>query len=315
MLKCPPCVVSDPGPVSDISLPAFRPLRAFALLMGAQLLFTLLDATGKGLTRDMGIPLIALARHGGQVLLMLLVLGPRLGLGLFRTNHPWLQLCRGLMLAGFTLFFFTALFRLPQAEATAINFIAPFVVMLLAGRVLGETVTRIRWIGATAGFLGMLVLVRPGTALDSIGIVFALLTVACNVVFQLLTRKLALADNVFTTMFLSALVGIVISTATLPLQNVWGGWPATLNAEQLALLVSMGLTGAVSQWCLIRAYYWSKASFVAPLIFLQLIWATASGYGFFGQMPDSVSLLGILVILISGAATMIVETRYGSARR
>ncbi len=299
----------------DFSPPAFRPLRAFLLLMGAQLLFTVLDATGKGLTQDMGVPLIALARHGGQVVLMLLMFGPRLGLGLFRTDHPWQQLCRGLMLAGFTLFFFTALFRLPQAEATAINFIAPFIVMLLAGRVLGETVTRVRWIGATTGFLGMLLLVRPATALDSIGIVFALLTVACNVVFQLLTRKLALADNVFTTMFLSALVGIVISVAVLPLQNMWGGWPSSLSAEQIALLVSMGLTGGVSQWCLIRAYYWSGASFVAPLIFLQLIWATASGYCFFGQLPDTISLFGILVILISGAATMLVETRKRSAAR
>lgn len=294
--------------------PAFRPLLAFALLMAAQLLFTLLDATGKGLSEDMGIPLIALARHGGQVVLMLLVLGPRLGRSLFRTRHPWLQLGRGLTLAGFTLFFFSALFRLPQAEATAINFIAPFVVMLLAGRVLGETVTRARWVGATAGFLGMLAIVRPGTALDPLGIVFALLTVVCNVAFQLLTRRLATADSVFTTMFLSALLGIGVSFCVLPWQGAWGGWPQDLDAMQVALLLSMGVTGGVSQWCLIRAYYWSTASFVAPLVFLQMLWATASGWCFFGQLPDAISLLGMLVIALSGAATMLVEA-HGRERR
>lgn len=296
-----------------VTAPAFRPLAAFLLLISAQLLFTLLDAAGKALSSDMGIPLIAFARHGGQVLLMVLVLAPRVGMGLFRTQHPWLQFFRGLTLGFFTLFFFTALFRLPQAEATAINFIAPFIVMLLAGRVLGEKVTPVRWLGAGAGFIGMLAIVRPGAELDSIGIVFALMTVVCNVIFQLLTRKLAIADNAFATMFLSALLGIVISAAAFPLQDMWGGWPTSLNGHQIAMLISLGATGAVSQWCLIRAYYWSKASFIAPLVFLQIVWATASGYLFFGQLPDALSLCGMLIILASGAGTMLIEAR--AARR
>ncbi|MBK6656694.1 MAG: DMT family transporter [Proteobacteria bacterium] len=287
----------------------FHPLRALALLIGAQTLFALLDATGKSLSRDMGIPLIALVRHAGQALLMVVVLGPRLGRQLFVTEHVALQVWRGLAMAGFTLFFFSALFRLPQAEATAINFITPFIVMLLAGRMLAEQVTRVRWIGAGVGFLGMLVLVRPGSQLDQLGVVFALLTVVCNVTFQLLTRRLALVDNSFTTMFISAAISVVISAALLPWQGAWGGWPQDLSTRQLVMLATLGVLGAISQWCLIRAYVWSSASFIAPLLFMQLIWSTATGYLFFHQLPDSLSLLGILVILGSGVATMVFAAR------
>ena len=287
----------------------FHPLRALALLVGAQTFFALLDATGKTLSRDMGIPLIALVRHAGQAALMLLVLGPRMGAQLFVTGHVALQVWRGLSMAGFTLFFFTALFRLPQAEATAINFIAPFIVMLLAGRLLAEQVGRVRWIGAGVGFLGMLVLVRPGSQLDHVGVVFALLTVVCNVSFQLLTRHLAQLDNSFTTMFISAAVSVVISAALLPLQGWWGGWPSSISTQQILMLTALGVLGAISQWCLIRAYVWSSASFIAPLLFMQLIWSTTTGYLFFGQLPDQYSLLGILVILASGAGTMFLATR------
>ncbi len=287
----------------------FHPLRALALLCGAQTLFALLDATGKSLSHDMGIPLIALARHAGQALLMVVVIGPRMGRQLFITRHVGLQVWRGLAMAGFTLFFFTALFRLPQAEATAINFITPFIVMLLAGRMLAEKVAPVRWIGAGIGFLGMLVLLRPDSHLDHVGVVFALLTVVCNVSFQLLTRRLAQLDNSFTTLFISAAVSVVISAALLPLQSYWGGWPASLSVQQLLMLATLGVLGAISQWCLIRAYVWSSASFIAPLLFMQLIWSTTTGYLFFNQLPDRYSLIGILVILSSGVATMLFAAR------
>lgn len=288
---------------------SFHPLRALALLACAQALFALMDATSKLLAADMGIPLIALVRHAGQMLLMLAFLGPRMGRRLISSGHGWLQFWRGLALSGFTLFFFSALFRLPQAEATAINFIAPFIVMLLAGRLLGERVSVGKWIGAAVGFLGMLLLVRPGSALDQIGIVFALLTVVCNVAFQLLTRRLALVEDSFTTMFLSAAISVVVSALLLPLQDVWGGWPETLSLRQGLMLLALGVIGAVSQWCFIRAYVWSSASFVAPLLFMQLLWSTATGLLFFGQLPDRTSLAGIAVILASGVATMLYAAR------
>jgi len=286
-----------------------RPLRALAYLTAAQICFVLLDATGKRLAGEIGIPLVSLARHAGHALLMFVFLAPTLGTALWRTARPGTQLLRGISLAGFTLFFFTALGRLPQADATAINFIAPFVVMLLAGPLLGERVGWPRWAGATLGFAGMLLVVRPGANLDPIGVVFVLLTVLCNVAFQLLTRALAIRENSLATIFLSSLVGIAMSAIVLPLQERWGGWPESLDATQVALLASLGLTGVVSQWFWIRAYYWSSASFIAPLVFLQIFWATLAGWAFFGQLPGAASFAGMAVIGASGAAAMLLDRR------
>lgn len=302
-------VPDRPDPMSTFPSHPFHPLRALVLLACAQVLFALMDATGKRLAADIGIPLIALVRHAGQALLMLAFLGPRMGRRLIRTQHGWLQFWRGLAISGFTLFFFTALFRLPQAEATAINFVAPFIVMLLAGQMLGERVTRGKWLGAAVGFLGMLLLVRPGTELDRIGIVFAVLTIVCNVAFQLLTRRLVLLEDSLTTLFHSAVISVVVSALLLPLQSVWGGWPAALSLQQIAMLLALGVLGAVSQWCFIRAYVWSSASFIAPLLFMQLVWSTAAGFFFFDQLPDRTSLVGIAVILASGVATTLYAGR------
>ncbi len=287
----------------------FRPARALLLLVGAHALFTLLDATGKHLARDMGVPLIAFIRHGGQVVLMLAVLGPRHGRALLKSHRPRLQLYRGLAISGFTLFFFSALLRLPQAEATSINFIAPFAVMLLAGPLLGERVGRVRWFGAAGGFLGMLAIIRPGSALDPVGIGFVLLTVVCNVAFQILTRKLATIDNSLATIFQSALIATIVSAAMLPALGLWGAWPQHLDRQEILLLLSLGVTGAIGQWLFIRAYFWSSASFIAPLVFLQVLWAVASGWVFFDQFPDPISLSGMLLVLVSGVATLVFETR------
>ena len=289
--------------------PRYRPLRAFAFLMAAQVFFVLLDATGKALARDMGVPLISLIRHAGHAVLMLAAFGATMGFALIRTSRPGLQLARGLALSGFTLFFFTALRHLPQAEATAINFITPFVVMLLAGPLLGERVTWTRWAGAAGGCLGMLLIVRPGANLATIGVVFALLTVVCNIAFQLMTRSLARTDNSLATIFLTSLVGTAVSAATLPFQEAWGGWPQSLEPRHWLLFVSLGVTGALSQWCLIRAYVWSSASFIAPLVFLQIVWATAAGLAFFGQLPDALGALGMAIICASGIGAMLAEAR------
>ena len=132
---------------------------------------------------------------------------------------------------------------------------------------------------------------------------------ACNIGFQLLTRSLAASDDSRTTIFLTSLVGTVVSAAVLPLQDVWGGWPTALGAFDWLLLASLGVLGVVSQWCLIRAYVWSSASFIAPLVFLQIVWATLSGWMFFGQLPDTLAAAGMVLIAASGIGAMISEAR------
>lgn len=288
-------------------------LRAFLFLIGAHILFTLLDATGKALAAQMGVPLISLARHSLHALFMIAFFLPSMGSSvlrnLTRTRRPGLQLVRGLLLTGFTFFFFTGLRYLPQAEATSINFLTPLFVMVLAGPLLGERVTWIRWLGVALGFVGMLIIVRPGSNLDPTGVFFIVLTMLCNIGFQLLTRKLSAVDNSISTIFIASLVGTTVSVLLLPLQDIWGGWPSSLTAWQWFLLASMGITGSLSQWCLIRAYFWSSASFIATLVYLQIVWATLSGWLVFQQLPDAITFTGMGIICLTGIGVMLIEKR------
>jgi drug/metabolite transporter (DMT)-like permease len=291
------------------SSPAHRPLRAFAFLFTGLIFFVLMDSIGKALAAQMGTPLISFFRHAVHALLMLAVVGPSLGKALIRTRRPGLQIIRGLTLAGFTLSFFSALGYLPQAEATAIAFITPFFVMLLAGPTLGERVTIWRWLGAAGGFAGMLLLLRPEANLNPTGVAFALVTVACSIAFQLLTRKLSSlpGETTAATLMITALVGAAVSVMTLPLMPVWGGWPDTYTSLMILQLLAIGVCGAISQLCLVRAYFWSSASFVAPLTFLQIVWAAVAGWVFFGDLPDALGGLGIAIICASGIASMLAE--------
>lgn len=268
-----------------------------------------MDATGKSLAGEMGVPLITVVRHLGHLLLMLAIFGPRMGRKLITTTRPGLQIARGLVLGAFTLVHFSALSYLPIAETTAILFISPFFVMLLSGPVLGERVSWVRWLGAAGGFVGMLLIMRPGHNLPIIGVSFALATMVCNIAFQLLTRKLSMTEDNTTSVFLTSAVALVVSCAMLPWQDAWGGWPQTISPRQAVLLALLALAGLLSQLCLIRAYFWSSASFIAPLTFLYLVWALASGWGFFGQLPDALAMTGMLIILASGIAAMWVDGR------
>lgn len=277
-----------------------------------------MDATGKALASDIAVPLVVLARNGFTLLFMAVALLPLMGWALLRVGHLKLQLWRGLALFGFTTFFFTALKFLPQAEATAINFITPFFVMLLAGPLLGEKVGWWRWVATAAGFAGMLLVIRPGANLAMVGVICALLTMLCNIAFQLLNRKAAQLENPLASVFWSSMVGFVGALLTLPLIGqvaALGSVPASLSAWQWALMVSFGISGSVSQYCLIRAYYYSSASFIATLVYLQIIWAVAAGWGFFGQLPDAVTFTGIAVITLSGIAVAVFEMQRSKRKK
>jgi drug/metabolite transporter (DMT)-like permease len=282
-------------------------LPALALFLGAQFMFVLVDATGKYLVRDFPVLAVSWARCFFHLLFMAayVALAGGRGRGLLATRRPGLQIARGALLFAFVIFLFAALKYLPQAEATAISFVAPLLILVLAGPLLGERVGWARWAAALAGFAGMLIIVRPGSGLATVGVAFALATLVCNAAFQLLSRKLALTEHPVTTVFYSALVGTLVATALLPF-GLPDRWP---DAWQATLFVSFGVTGSFSHLLLMRAYRLAPASFIAPLIYLHVVQATIAGLVFFGQFPDAVTLAGIATILASGAAIAVHEQR------
>jgi drug/metabolite transporter (DMT)-like permease len=292
-------------------MPPHAPSRPLALLeaallfLSAQVLFNLVDATGKYLVRDFPVLTVSWARYLFHLLFMLGYVALAWQPGLLATRRQGLQIVRGLTLIGFATFLFAALKHLPQAEAVAISFVAPLLILVLAAPLLGERVGLARWAAAIGGFAGMLIVVRPGSGLAPLGVAFALATLVCNTAFQLTTRKLALTEQPIATVFYSAVVGTVGTTALLPF-GLPDHWP---DAWQSLLFLSFGVTGSVSHLLLIRAYRLAPASFIAPLIYCHIVLATLSGWVFFGQFPDGATLAGIAAIVASGAAIAAYETR------
>jgi drug/metabolite transporter (DMT)-like permease len=283
--------------------------RAILLVLAAQVSFNLYDAAGKYLVRDFPVVTVAWARFFFHFLFMAGYVAVARERGLLRTARPGLQFARGAVLVGFSAFLIASLKHLPQADAAAIVFVAPLLILALAGPLLGERVTRARWIAVIAGLAGMLVVVRPGAGLSAVGVGFALATLACNASFQLLSRKLATTEHPITTVLLSAAIGTALMTAALPF-GLPDHWP---TAWQAALFLSFGVTGSVSHLLMVRAYALVPVSFVAPFSYNHIVIATLAGLAFFGDFPDAVSLAGMAIIVASGVAITLHER--GRARR
>jgi drug/metabolite transporter (DMT)-like permease len=278
--------------------------RALPLFLLAGICFSTLDATAKYLVRDHSLFLVIWARYVGQMLVTTPIAWHRGGTGFWRTRHLGVQLVRSLCLVIATGCYFAALRFLPLAEGSAISFLAPMFAIVLSMPVLGERPTRARWLSAIAGFLGILILVRPGSAVFHPATGLLVLAAISNALYQLLTRKLP-KDSAHTTLFYSGLVGTVILSLALPFAEM----PTEVTVRDAVFLVVLGLFAGLGHWLLINAYLRAPASLIAPFTYLQVIWATLYGYLVFGQLPDGFSALGMAVIVASGVALVIHERR------
>ena len=269
--------------------------RGPLMIMTAVAMFVVMDTVSKYLSAYYPVPAIVWARYFFHMLLVVIALGPRLGLGLVRTRRLGVQLLRGLLLAGSTLFFVFAIKQMPLAETSSITFIAPVLVTLMGAFILKEKVDAARWLAVAGGFAGVLIIVRPGGGVFAWASVLPLCCAACFACYQILTRKLANLESPYTSIFYSGLVGSVIMSLTLP--YVWI-WPQSLIHG--LLFVVIGIIGGLSHLILIKAYDYAPASRLAPFSYTQLIWVTIMGYLVFGDFPDHWSLIGIAVIMASG---------------
>ncbi len=280
------------------------PMSAILLIVGAVLCFTVLDTIVKVLTERYSIPLLVWARYGAQLLVMLVWLLPKLGTGLFRTRRIRLQLVRAGLLPLSSLCFFSALKYLPLAEATAINYGTPVLVILLGVIFLGERMTRPRIALVIAGIAGMFLIVRPGSEVFQGAAVFALGASLLYGTFQILTRKLADEDS-RVLLFYPALVGTLVTTAMLP----WFGARVEMPWADVALVILMGILGTIGHFLFILAFQRAPASALTPFTYVHLIWATLAGWIVFGRFPDAWTLAGMAVIGASGLLIALHERR------
>jgi drug/metabolite transporter (DMT)-like permease len=291
-------------------LPATRPLVGITLLILSGWVLSCLDASGKWVM-GAGVPLwfLCWVRYVVHFVLVLTLVVPTRGVKILRATRPRAQLVRGGAMLCATVVFFKALSYMPQAEATAINFLAPLLVLALAPWVLKEPPRMSRWVAAAVGFGGVLIIIRPDSGLPIMGVVFGLLTACCFSAQYIATRRVA-GDDPYTSLIWSGGVGAISLTLMLPL-ILPTALPVLreLSVANWIVLISTGFTGALGHLLQIGAYRNAPASMLAPFAYLQIVSATTVGWLLWGHFPDALTWVGIAIICASGIVIALIEWR------
>jgi drug/metabolite transporter (DMT)-like permease len=286
-------------------------LRAIPLMLLATLALSTLDATAKYLSQDYSVLLITWARYAGHIVLVLFFAWRARGPRFVQTRRLGLQLTRSAFILAATLCFFTGLRYVPIAEATAVAFLSPVFVIVLARPMLGEQGTPARWLTVAAGLVGVLLIARPGGVVFQPATLLLLGMAVFNGLYQLLTRKLA-GEDVYTTLFYSALVGAVAMTLAWP----WIAQGPLPKLVDIPLFVLLGVLGGGGHLLLIHAYSRAPAAMITPFGYMQMVWGTLYGWMLFGHLPDAASFVGMACILAGGiwlARSERREARLGAA--
>ncbi|SFP93898.1 DMT family transporter [Variovorax sp. 770b2] len=274
-----------------------RILAGIGMVIVAVACFATLDTATKASTAGVPILMGVWFRYAFQAAATTAVLLPLHGTALLRTRHPRYQLLRGALLLVSSTLAFLSLRYMPLAEFTSIVLIAPLVITLLAATTLKEYVSPLRWALVAGGFIGTLVILRPGGDAFSWAILLPIGLVLTNAWFQVLTSKLAQTENPLTMHFYTGWVGALIASLALPF-----AWTALPSWEWWALLCLMGFMGTVGHFILILAYQRAPASTLTPYLYAQIAFAMLGGWLIFSQVPDRYSLIGISMIAVCGAA-------------
>ncbi|TVR10506.1 MAG: DMT family transporter [Salinarimonadaceae bacterium] len=286
--------------------PAARPddlNKAVLYMCLSALLLPMLNAAAKYLTPDYSVLQITWARYAGHLFYMLAVFAPVYGVALLRTGSLKLQLLRSSLLCVSTLIYITALFYVQLTTAAAISFTAPFIVTALSPLVLGERVSVARWLAILVGFIGALIVLRPGDGMNLAALmVFG--SAASAAAYQLLSRKLAAGDAAETSITYIAVTGFVMLSIPLPFF-----WKTPVSVLDWALFASLGLWGGFGHYFMVRAFEVAPAPFVSPFTYLQLAGTVLLGWVVFGQLPDAWIWSGSLIIVGSGVYILLSERR------
>ncbi|WP_230529916.1 DMT family transporter [Microvirga roseola] len=285
------------APAPTQSLPAASPLRGILLLVASTVFFSVSDVITKQLAATLPAGQVAWMRYAVFALLVIPLLGMNGGGTLLRSHRPGLQVLRGLGMVGSTIMFTHGLRFLPVADATAIYFVSPILIMALSILFLGEQVGWRRWTAAAVGLVGVLIVIRPGTGSFQTAALLPLAGATSWAAAAVVTRRMSGSDHALTTLAYSAFIGFAVLSAALP----WS-WEMPDGGE-MALGLCVGLLSTVGHWFVIQAYRHGSASIIAPFSYVQLIWAGSLGYLVFGSLPDGWTIVGAGIIAASGLYT------------
>lgn len=273
-----------------------RPMYGLGIMCIVLALFTSIDTSAKWLILS-GLPIlqVVFVRYAGHFITSLLLFLPREGLGAFQSNNPKLQFSRAVVLLASTIFNFAALKYLPITVTTAIYFASPIVITILSVLFLKERIGGRRVAAILTGFGGVMVVVQPWGAGFHPAMLLSLSGLFCAASYFVITRRLAgLEANSTSQLWASGLATLTLLPFGLP-GWIWpdttGGWFA---------LVFIGVFGAVGHSLAVAAHRFADASTLAPTTYIQVVYAAASGYLVFGNLPTWATLIGTIIIIASG---------------
>jgi drug/metabolite transporter (DMT)-like permease len=247
------------------------------------------------------------ARYLSSVALVFVVINPWTRPGVLRTNRLLLQIVRSVLLFFSTAANFIALQYLQLVETSSILFSTPLLVALLSGPILGERAGPRRLAVIGVGFIGVLMITRPGLGTMHPAALLSVAGAVAYAFYNIVTRMLAVSDRTETTLVYSGLAGVALTTPIVPF--VWSTPDSLLS---WILLIGLGAFGSVGHWLVILAHARAPAPVLAPFIYTQIVWMLALGYVVFGDWPDQWTFIGASVVIASGLYLFYRErTRHG----
>lgn len=274
------------------------PFAGIALIVLATLLFAGMDTISQWLMRNAGLPLLlgVWGRYTAQALVSAAVVLPLRRGRAFQTRHLPFHLLRGCLLFGSTLLVFLGVRYIPLGELTAITMVAPMIVTLAMARLWQEHVSPMHWVMLVGGFLGVLVIMRPGGDSFSLVMLVPLAHVFVNSAFQILTSRMARTEDPMTMQLYTGLVGMACASVLLP----WT-WDGSLALSTWLLIALMGTLGGAGHFVLILAYQRAPSRTLMPYVYSQIGFAMLGGWIVFAHVPDGWSMAGMAMIAACGA--------------
>lgn len=270
-----------------------NPRLGIVWMLLTMMLFVALDAVAKALVATYPVMQVVWARYFFHAVLLIVLLGPRLP-RVIRTRRLGLQVVRALFLVVTSLLFFASLATLKLVEASTIMFLSPILVTALSVPILGEKVGIRRWMGVAVGFVGALIIIRPGLGVMQWAALLVLGAALANALYQIATRLLHNTDETLTTLLYTAVVGSIATSLIVPF--LW----VTPDPIGWGLMALAGLLGGIGHFCLIRAFTLAAPPVVAPFSYSSLVWSTLFGFLIFAELPDLWTLVGAALIVAGG---------------
>ena len=269
-------------------------MKAITFNLLAWVMLPIMDGFAKYLSSDLPVLQITWARYFFTVAFTLPIMFFFFRKNLVWTDKPKLQLIRGLILLTANVCFFYSISIISLAKALTLAFIAPLIVTAFSPIFLGEKVGFRRWSAVIIGFIGSMVVIRPGFVEINLASLAALGTGVMYGFYLIITRKLSPSDNPLLTLLLTGVVGAIIISFVMPF--VW--IKPTLN--QWSMMAAIGIFACVGHLFIILSLKYADASKLAPFSYFEIVTNIIIGYYFFSDFPDKWTFLGLFIIILSG---------------